>query len=420
MKLDTRKVNQKKSDFPTLNPESLESVTCNDRTFNFFSLSNIDSTPLLIKGFTDFLGGYAEHTREVLTRLDESHKFHIQLEKIPSLIDLDPFEYQRILRYTFRRVNPKKATMLLIAGPGWMWHERKRKVKTKIAWTMTESRKFPKYMKKWFDQVDEVWMPTPLDKVRFEYLKVTGCSVKVVRLGVDINKYNPNVEPMKIEGLQDKFVFGFVGSWNARKGVKEIVRSFIRAFEGRKDVALLMFAKYSNRPYGWKRFIKDHWTIQKEYSDITSDFLNSQIPTIKICDVSLHPNLMPHLMARMDCGIGASKGESTWLPGLQFGAMKKPVIQTDWGGFRDYLNHGNSYLVRVKGFREADKDLYLGTSDYYKGEEFAVVDEDDLVDKMKAVERDSSERNLRAENLYKEVLECSWDSRIETVSSLLT
>lgn len=226
-------------------------------------------------------------------------------------------------------------------------------------------------------------------------------SLKLMPFGVDFENYDFDiVKPMKLKNVEGKFVFMFCGNWNKRKGIDIVIKAFCRAFEGNRDVALILYSKYATRPYGELQDYEQRWTIKHEFENFTSDFKLSTMPQICIIDCPVHPSVAPSLMQRADCCVAASLGESLWLPGLEFGALKKPIIQTEWGGFRDYLTHANSSLIDSNGFQVADDELVNGTSGYFEGQEFAIPNEDDLVDKMRDVYKNYNNAIIKAEELY--------------------
>ena len=52
-----------------------------------------------IKGYVDFYGGYAEHCREVLDRLNDTGKYGLKLTPIKTPIDVDPVVWNRMNTY---------------------------------------------------------------------------------------------------------------------------------------------------------------------------------------------------------------------------------------------------------------------------------------------------------------------------------
>jgi len=384
-------------------------------------LDNNLSLQINLTGYVYYYGGYASFTREIIKRLERKNHL-IRLDPIPSGIDLDPFEFQYFKLLTQAPLDKEKQIInLLISSPRYYNPELIKDIDKKILWTMMETRQVhSEAIDRCFD-FDEVWLPTSLDIERFgEDIDLRG-SLKLVKFGIDFEKYDGElVSPMKLDNIDNKFVFMFCGNWNKRKGIDIIIRSFCKAFDGNRDVALVLFSKYATRPYGELKDYEQRWTIKHEFEKFTEDFRLSTMPQICIIDCAVHPNVVPSLMKRANCCVAASLGESLWLPGLEFGALKVPIIQTEWGGFRDYLNDENSFLINNKGFQVADEELVEGTSDYFKDQEFAIPDEDDLIDKMQYIYKNYNAAIIKAEKLYNFIQpNYDWKILIDKINSNL-
>jgi glycosyltransferase involved in cell wall biosynthesis len=384
-----------------------------ENCFDIADLSSIRKIQLHIRAYVDFLGGYSEHGRYVALGLNESGECCVKLTPIKSLIDIDPFLHQKC---NFLINNPAfkidESIFLTIAGPGWAQEKFQPKSRYKIIWTMIESLYIPKEFHEWFKDVDEIWAPTTCDMKRFVDVKK-----KLIRMQLGVNEilYNPSVIPIDIYNLRGRFVFGVLGSWNKRKGIKKIVRAFCSAFGPNDNVSLLLVCKYGTRPYdGWKdgekvtKDDKEKWDIKYEFERYTKDL--GPLPHVSIIDVPIHENIMPNLMKRFNCLVGFSMGESTWLPGLQAMMIKIPVIQlaNPCCGFMDYMNNDNSFLCKYNDLVKADEELYKGTSEYYEDQYFADGHEEELMEKMRTVYNDyrrgKDEIKLKTDRAYNDVL----------------
>lgn len=401
-------------------PDHISKVYTQDglmlNSFNVAELSSPEKIHVHIRTYVDFYGGYAEHGRYVSLGLNESGKCCVKLTPIKSLVDIDPFLHQKC---NFLVNNPgfkiDDSIFLTIAGPGWAQEKFQPKSRYKIIWTMVESAECHPDFKGWLNCVDEVWVPTTCDYMKFNNL---GCKAKIqiMKLGINDYLYHPIVKPIDIHNLRGRYVFGVLGSWNKRKGIKKIIRAFCQAFNSDDNVSLLLICKYGTRPYdGWKddeKVTKDDtekWDIKYEFNRYIRNI--GKIPHVCLIDVPIHENIMPNVLKRMDCLVGFSMGESTWLPGLQAMSMKIPVIQlynNRCNGFGDYMNEDNSFLCKDSNLVEADEELYKGTSEYYEGQKFADGNEEELIQMMRRVYKDfkdgCEEYYNKSERAYGDVL----------------
>lgn len=390
-------------------------------------LSDLPKTNVHIRAYVDFYGGYAEHGRNVITGLGNRNDFNIKLTPIKSLIDIDPFRLQEINRFIYPpNFDIEKSILLTIAGPGWAQEKFQSKNRYNIIWTMTESIECHPDFKKWLENVAEVWVPTIADFNRF---KKVHNNVRIMRLGIDNILYQ-KVEPVIINNIPKRnIVFGYVGSWNKRKGIKQIIRAFCKAFSSDDPVTLLLISKYGTRPYDGmkdgeevKKTDMEKWDIKYEFNRFTKEFKDK--PQILLIDVPIHENVIPNFMSRMNCLIGYSLGESTWLPGLQAFSMRIPVIQLEnpFSGYMDYMDYENSFLIKPEKEIDADEELVKGTSEYYDGMKFMIGNEKSLTDKLREIYVEEYEEVDEAKivsNAFSTVQEWTWFRAINEVAKRL-
>jgi glycosyltransferase involved in cell wall biosynthesis len=423
-------VSEIKNEVPFLCSDELSKIynydSAKDIKFPSYVLIDNSKIDLQIRGYVDYYGGYAEHTRNVLFRLYETELFNLKLEQIKTPIDIDIFKFQKCNWFIHNIIDYNKANYLVIAGPGWLQKkflpERKCKV---IGWTMIESMDYSLECGEWIKNADYILCPTETDIKR---VMNTGYENAVkMRLGYDENVYNKNVQPLQFNGIgKDTIVFGVLGSWNVRKGVKEIIKAYCKAFSKKNDVCLLLVSKYGTRPYGRYKDVKGIWNIKTEFCQLIDEIGNKEnLPKILLVDNPIHENILPHVLARFDCLVGFSKGESTWLPGLQAMNMGKLVIQlkSDCNGFMEYMDDINSLLCNKVKYYKADEELYLGTSEYYEDCYFAYGDEDELKDKMvlakEMIEKKDIVYNTIIERAKQVVKHWTWNKSIKSLKDFL-
>jgi glycosyltransferase involved in cell wall biosynthesis len=391
------------------------------RSFHVAELSSLCKIHVHLRTYVDFWGGYSEHGRNVLFGLNNSGEVCVKLSPIRSLIDIDPTVLQRC---NFLINNPafdiKDSIYLTIAGPGWAQEQFIPKDRYSIIWTMIESLDCNPDITKWVSNVKELWVPTSVDEKRFIH-----DNKKIMRLGYNNDQFGPFVQPVDIPSLRGRYVFGVLGSWNKRKGIRKIIRAFCKEFKSTDNVSLLLVCKYGTRPYdGIKdgenitKEDKEKWSIDYEFKKYTEGL--GDLPHVTLIDIPLHENIMPNIMARFDSLVGFSMGESSWLPGLQAMAMHKPVIQleSNCSGFMDYMGDTNSYLCRNSDIVLADDELVKGTSEYYEGQKFADGNEDELAETMREVysDRFSQDQKNKVEEAAAVVSnEWTWKQSIENI-----
>lgn len=340
---------------------------------NLFELSSVGKIDLKIVAFTDFAGGYSRLGRDIIEYLNNSGRFNIKFEKLKSNLDIDPFLYQYFNHLTKTKIDEENCIELLIGGINCLHLLKNTISKYKIAYTMAETLAVPDNYLSLCNYYDELFVPTELDCSRFFYFKM-NYKISKMPLWVDAKRYSNKLRKANLSNVpKNNFIFMFVGSWNKRKGIEEIISAFIEEFTDKENVSLVFISKYSTKPFNDKENNRteedvDKWNILWEYENILKkrkyDSLENK-PHICILDVPMSENILPHIMKNADVGISASRGESTWLPGLEFGSLEISCIQTNWGGHLEYLDSENSYLVDFDGFEQCDNELCNGISQNY-------------------------------------------------------
>ncbi len=410
-------------------PREIGTVTSEEqatnRTFFTHDLVSRHKNNLFIKAHVDYYGGYAEHGRQILFGLAETGKYNLKLIPLPTPIDIDPITFQRATYYANNaNVYNNNAILLTIAGVGHFQEKFIDRNKINVGWTMTESVEYPKVCHEWLNNPDYLLCPTDLDVLRASNAGVPCSKLIKVHLGFDEKLYHGEVEPINIYGMDNRFVFGVVGSWNTRKSVREIVRAYINKFTSEDNVSLLLVCKYGTRAYGVEKSNGDRWTLKYEFSQLLNEYKDREdLPHITLIDLPVHESVLPHIFAKMDCLVGFSKGESTWLPGIQAMNMGIPIIQlaSKCSGFMEYLNQDNSYLCEDVQYIIADDELVLGTSDYFEGMYLAHGNVEELSEKMSEVyeTRSTSQQNRKIANAYTEAYNWTWNKSIQTLDTVL-
>jgi len=385
---------------------------------------NLNKKSLQIRGYVDYYGGYANHTRAVIDGLEQTGKYSIRLTPIKALKDIHPDIYAKMNWYT---QNPsfrmKGSTFLCIGGPGWMQQEFiPQDGRRKIGWTMVETLGVQKQIVEWCNNMDTILCPTEIDRSRFKRAGVKN--LEIVPIGYDPEIFHKEVKPLDISNVRNRYVFGVLGSWNHRKGVESIVNAYCMQYTNEDPVSLLLVCKYGNRPYGELKEEKENWGLRVELQRCL-DRLHMEpetMPHICVLDVPVHPPIVPHIYSRIDCLVGFSMGESTWLPGLEMAAIGRPIIQLKnmACGYMDYLGDSR-YMCQNVEYVECDERLYEGTSEYYKGQKMGQGDEMELGDMMQKVykERETSVQSIEVDRLRRIVKPRTWENSTKRLVEVL-
>lgn len=171
--------------------------------------------------------------------------------------------------------------------------------------------------------------------------------IVLLPLGVDHTLYKP--EGPAFEGEANRwlndvepegkpFTFLCAGYAQPRKGIRETVEAYCRAFAGRRDVALLV--KNVVQVGKWGHDETD------EYLKIMADY---DAPPVGYLQETVSEYQMAALLRDVDCLCNAHRREGFGLMGLQAMACGTPVLTTDYHGPQQYANKDNCYLLPITG-----------------------------------------------------------------------
>jgi glycosyltransferase involved in cell wall biosynthesis len=196
------------------------------------------------------------------------------------------------------------------------------------AWELLE---LPQEWEFAFDFFDEIWTPS-----NFAAEAVANiASVPVIKVPHSIDLLKPSLTKKDLNLPEDKFIFLFMfdfGSSFERKNPLATIEAFKKAFGADNNDVLLIVKYYNNHEYPQQSellqaSVENCSSIQLINQHLTRDELNS---LVKNCDcyVSLHRSE----------GFGLSMAEAMYLG--------KPVIATGYSSNLDFMNVGNSFLVK--------------------------------------------------------------------------
>ena len=226
----------------------------------------------------------------------------------------------------------------------------------KIGYNVWESTK---YSDQFFDQLltlDELWVPTEWQKeisIKQGYPKN---KIFVIPEGVDGKIFKPNP---KLKSLK-KFQFIIIGRWDYRKGIKESIEGFLKAFPDNQDVELLLNVE---NPYP---------TDGMNSTEERLKYYNLEDNRIKILKF-LNRKQYVKLLQNTNVLISCAKAEGWNLPLIESLACGTPSIYTKCSGQLEFTK-SKGLGVEILGEEKAGEDI---PGNFY------TPDLNDLVEKIK-------------------------------------
>lgn len=176
--------------------------------------------------------------------------------------------------------------------------------------------------------------------------------ITIAPLGVDTNIFKP---PTKIKIDSGKYIFGHVGKWEVRKSQDFLLKAFELAFDVNDNVELWLLP---HNPF-LNEQEQSVWLNM-----VANNKLKDKIKVYNRLPTQYH---LADFIFNVDCGVFLSRAEGWNNEILEFMAMNKPVIATNYSAHTEYCNDKNSFLVDVEDIEIAnDGKWFHGTGKWAK------------------------------------------------------
>ncbi len=269
----------------------------------------------------------------------------------------------------------------------------------KIGYTMFEADRIPPDWVEQINQMDEVWTPTRWGYETFRGAGITR-PMHIVPLGVDPQRFAPG--PPR-PTLTRTTVFLSVFEWGHRKGIDLLLKAYRAAFRASDDVLLLLKVDcHRNRP-------ADHPPAQ-----IAALLPHPSPPVGILYNRPLSVSQLAELYQSADCFISTSRGEGWGMPILEAMACGVPAIATAWSAPTTFVSATNGYPLPIRGLVPA-----TGDDRYVRGARWSAPDGDALVELLRHVATNPTERRAKGAQAAHDARQWTWDRAVDTVIARL-
>jgi GT2 family glycosyltransferase/glycosyltransferase involved in cell wall biosynthesis len=184
----------------------------------------------------------------------------------------------------------------------------------RIGYTMSDVDHWPKEWLEGCPWVDEIWVPTQIDRQRLIGSGIT-LPITVMPLGVDPGYFHPDIRPWAERPGVD-FLFVSVFMWCVRKNPDLLIRAFRDEFSRSENVGL---------------FIKTHPGLAGErIEQQTRWWMRKPSAPVFIYQHAVPDFALGGIYTQADCFVLPTSGEGWGLPPLEALACGIPVIVTGW------------------------------------------------------------------------------------------
>ena len=236
----------------------------------------------------------------------------------------------------------------------------------KIGYNVWESTRYSEQFFQQLLRLDELWVPTQWQKEITIEQGYPQDKIFVIPEGVDGKLFKPNPKKKK----QNKFQFIIVGRWDYRKGVKESIEGFLKAFPNNQDVELLLNVE---NPYPVDGMNSTEERLK--YYGLEDD----RIKILKFLNRKEYIQLLQNSDALISC----ARSEGWNLPLIEALACGTPSIYTKCSGQLEFTK-GKGLGVEILGEEPATNNENLSYEHNIPGN-FYTPDFNSLVNRIKDV-----------------------------------
>jgi len=185
-----------------------------------------------------------------------------------------------------------------------------------------------------------------------------------------------------------------------RKGILTLVRIFCQAFEGNKDVGLVIKTNMG------RNTTIDRSILMPAMHDFVKRYRKSEFPRIYIVhgpmdDIDIC-KLYKH--NKIKAFVSLTKGEGFGLPLLEAAAAGLPILTTNWSGHLDFLNIIDRSFIKLNYELVTVPESKIDNRIFVKDAHWAKVLEQDAIRKMNKIYESYNLPKQWAQNLQKAII----------------
>lgn len=277
--------------------------------------------------------GYSVAAQDYIMALKKANKYDIKVRSFGNTLkssyltntNLDIFSEMKNKKYESNYINIYHCIPPM--------QKRVAKASKNIGFATFETYSPPEEWKRWLNSNDAIIVPSLFNYEIFNHMGIEKPIYYIPHC------FDPEIYNIDIEALRNykRFTFLFVGAWKIRKGYIQLIEAFLKEFDEKDNVQLIIKTDKHSKAQKYVQKIKDGLN-KKGFAPIL--FEKEVLDSIN----------MAKFLKSADCLVQPTLGEGFGLSGMQCMAVGTPIIITDFSGCLDYANEDNCLLFKKGGF----------------------------------------------------------------------
>ncbi|HEX4760053.1 MAG TPA: glycosyltransferase [Thermoleophilaceae bacterium] len=268
-----------------------------------------------------------------------------------------------------------------------------------VARAMFETDRLPLGWRELLLTRDEIWVPCEHNAEAFRLGGIPSSRLRVLGETIDFDLFSPDAEPYPVDVDEDRFVFLSNFDFGERKGWRQLIAGWAKAFTADDGVCLVL--KTGSYTHG------EDWAAERIRSFARAEFgatAVERMAPIHIVSARLPAGELPSIYAAADAYVLASRGEGWGRPYMEAMAMGLPTIGSRWSGNLEFMNDSNSWLVDGELVPVA-RDAELFPTHLTEGHNWFEPDVDSLAEALREVAAGGETVRARTEGMREELIE---------------
>jgi glycosyltransferase involved in cell wall biosynthesis len=264
-----------------------------------------------------------------------------------------------------------------------------------VARAMFETDRLPDGWARLLEGWQAVWVTSRHNREVFIKGGVAPSRLRLLGQTIDFDAFDPGVEPYPLDAPEGHLVFLANFDFSERKGWRQLLEAWTRAFHRHDPVCLVLkTGSVARFDAGFVReaildFLRRH---RRGGGHARVGMIARMLPAADL----------PRLYAAADIYVSASRGEAWGRAYMEAMAMGLPTVGTRYGGNLDFMSDQNSWLVGGRLVPVGGGGAPL--NDLYRGHRWFEADVDELAGAMVEIANDPSAARLKATRARAELI----------------